>query len=242
MQRRRDNTETPKQVVDTKEPDQLKLCAQNVPASQVVVLTSVSGPEECSTAASGVEAFFVSLPQDQADAVLNAAGEDLSMHMRRTYWGIARRATSFDLTRIDNQYIRFRSKLIATLLDEPIEDGVTHPAEALIDEALRTNSSKCRDWLAQVLVEHYQTRPSISASIVRCIGRLEYDRVGNWGMHVADDALRHKDVEVREAAVRALEAWGGSEALGMLRSHRDPVAWLNEYISQVIVDLSGTTS
>ncbi|MCH7840306.1 MAG: hypothetical protein IID38_08745 [Planctomycetes bacterium] len=200
-----------------------------------------SASEEHSIEFSGAEGLLVSFSQDPADAVLNPDDEYLSWHVRRTHCMIAQRAPTLDLTRIDHQYIRFRSKLIAALLDEPIEDGVTHPAEHVIDEALRTNSSECRDWLSRVLVEHYQTRPSISASIVRCIGRLEYDQVGRWGMRVADHALRDKDVEVREAAVRALEAWGGCEALSILRSHSDSLAWLNEYVGQVIVDLSGTT-
>ncbi len=140
------------------------------------------------------------------------------------------------------RYDRFRTKLIATLLDEAIEDGVTHPAESLIDEAFRADSSDCQNWLSQVLVEHYPTRPSLCASIVRCIGRLDYDRVRGWGMRVVDDALQNRDIEVREAAIRALEAWGRPAALDVLRRHKDAVAWLNEYVRQVVVDLSGTSS
>lgn len=242
IQRRWDNTETSKQPVHTKEKDQSQFPARNVRASQVGVLLFVSGSEKHSIAPSEVESLFASSPWGQADAVVNADDRDLARHVRRARWNLIQGAPFFDLTRIDRQYIRFRSKLVAALLDEPIEDGVTHPAEDVIDENLRINSYECRDWLSRAIAEHYQARPSISASIVRCVGRLEYDRVGHWGMQVADDALRHRDVEVREAAVRALEAWGGCEAVGMLRAHRDSVAWLNEYVSQVIVDLSGTKS
>lgn len=142
----------------------------------------------------------------------------------------------------ERRYIRFRTKLIATLLDEPIEDGVTHSAEGLIDEALRADPSDCQNWLSQVLVEQYPTRPSLCASIVRCIGRLDHNRVRGWGMRVIDDALQNRDAEVRDAAICALEAWGGPAALDMLRRHQDAEAWLSEYVQQVIVDLSGTAS
>jgi hypothetical protein len=54
-----------------------------------------------------------------------------------------------------------------------------------------------------------------------------------------DDALRHKDAEVREAAIRALEKWGGDEALRILRQHRDAEEWLNDYVRQGTLDLSG---
>ncbi len=246
MERRWANTETPEQAVGMKQPPQGRLSERNLQASQVGILMFVSGDKEHGAAPSRVGAFWASSIQDQTDAVLNTAEEDLLRymlrHMRRTRWSIAQCAPSLHFTRVDRQYIRFRGKLIATLLDEPIEDGVTHPAEGLIDEALRTNPSDYRDWLSQALVEHFPTRPSISASIVRCIGRLESDQVGPWGMHVADDALRHKDVEVREAGVRSLEAWGGREALEILHRHRDSEAWLDEYVKQVIVDLSGAMS
>jgi hypothetical protein len=68
-------------------------------------------------------------------------------------------------------YDSFRNILVALLLDEPIEDGVTHPAEAVINETLRANSSRCLDWLSRVLVEVYPFRPRLSASVLRCIGR-----------------------------------------------------------------------
>ena len=142
----------------------------------------------------------------------------------------------------ENRNVQFRSKLIATLLDESIEDGVTHPAEGLIDEALRADSSDCQNRLSQVLVEYYPNRPALCASIIRCIRRLDYVRVRGWGLRVVDDAMQNRDTEVREAAIRALEAWGGPEALDMLRRHKDAEAWLDEYVQQVIVDLSGNIS
>ena len=268
IQRCRDNTETPKQVVDAREPDESKCSARNVAAYEAGVLTFVSGARQYTSAPSDVEASLLASPQDQADALLEAGGTDLSGRLNQVIaamqldtpvavsliaeiverlWrcGVSsagERRVRSRLAEVEQRYKCFRSRLIATLLDEPIEDGVRHPAEHVIDDALGANSSDCRDWLSRVLVEQYQTRPSISASIVRCIGRLEYDQVGAWGMRVADDALRHKDVEVREAAIRALEAWGGRKALDILRNYEDERPWLNEYVRQVIVDLSGTAS
>jgi len=53
-------------------------------------------------------------------------------------------------------------------------------------------------------------------------------------------ALAQADPEVREAAVRTMEAWGGSAAIVLLRDHleAEPVAWLSDYIRRVISDLS----
>ena len=216
--------------------------ARHEPKPPIGLLLIESASEEHGTEPSGTQALLFSSSEDLADAIQNTADEDLSMYVRQMYWDNAQFTPPLPMAEPDPEYIRFRGKVVAALLDEPIDDGVTHPVEGVIDEALRADSSKCQDWLSQVLVEHYPTRPSLCASIVRCIGRIDYDRVRGWGMRVADHALRNKDVEVRDAAVRALEDWGGSEALDMLRRHEDAVAWLNEYVQQVIVDLSGTTS
>lgn len=78
IRRHWEDTETPKLVADTKEPDRLKFSAQNVPASLVGVLTFVSGSKEFSTASSGIEAFLLLSPQDQADAIFESPGADLS--------------------------------------------------------------------------------------------------------------------------------------------------------------------
>ncbi len=218
-----ENIETRKRGAGAEKPSQRMLLAWEELASRPNIL--VCQDTEYSTASSGVRPLFVSSPPDQADVLFETPGADLPARLQ-----------------VEQRYRSFRSKLIATLLDEPIEDGVTHPAEHLIDKALRIDSADCQNWLSQALVELYPTRPTLGASIVRCIGRLDYERVGEWGMHVVDDALRNRDVEVREAAIRALEAWGGRAALEMLRGHKDTKDWLNEYVQQVIVDLSGTTS
>lgn len=263
-----DNTET--RDIHPKQPERAQLPGPDDVESQVGIVRFVSGTTEHSTAPSPppLKASLVSTPENPADAISEAPGADLPARLRHLLPALPRvapgeeqvtvevlkrlfqqwiltgskRVPNPTLTQTRPRYDCFRSKLIATLLDEPIEDGVTHPAEHVIDEALLTHSSECLDWLSWVLIENYDTRPSLSAAIVRCIGSLEYDQVGHWGMRVADDALQHKHVEVREAAVRALEAWGGCEALGMLRNHGDSVAWMNEYVRQVIIDLSGTTS
>jgi len=131
----------------------------------------------------------------------------------------------------------FRRTLVAQLHDEPIEDGVAHPAERLIDDSFRNDSAVCLQTLARTLKDNFLERPSVSASLLRCIGRMSFERVGHWGLKTVTEALYHDDVEVRDAAIRALEKWGGNESVRILRRHRDPEDWLNDYVKQVILDL-----
>lgn len=77
IRRRRDNTETPKQVVDPKQPGQPKFSTGDVLPSQAHILRFVSGDKEHSIAPS-----LVSSQQDQADAVFEAPGTHLSARLR----------------------------------------------------------------------------------------------------------------------------------------------------------------
>lgn len=228
----------------------------------------VSGSEECGVTSVEIEPGLLA-SNEQAHAIQESPDTDLPARLRNALPFIASDTSSTPFRRdrlakvvarllgcdvsLEREYTptctsaqaasykRFRNELIATLRDEPIEDGVAHPAELVIAEVLCKNPSACKNWLSRALAEHQVTHASLAASIVRCIGRLEYDQVGAWGMGVAGDALRHGSVEVREAAVRALEAWGGRKALEKLRNHHDKRPWLDDYVQDVIADLSRTT-
>jgi hypothetical protein len=57
---------------------------------------------------------------------------------------------------------------------------------------------------------------------------------------MASRGLSHTDLEVREAAIRALEMWGGQESIEILKAYIDSerIAWLKSYVIQAINDLT----
>ncbi len=124
------------------------------------------------------------------------------------------------------------------LLDQPFEDGMRHPAEDYLKTILPLDVAGCHNWLTEILTDSYPLRPSLCASILRCIGRLDYDHFGSWGMKTIKNALKNEDFEVRDAAIRALEKWGGDASIEILSKHNDTEGWLREYVEQVIIDLS----
>ena len=97
IQRRWENTETPKQIVGMKQPPQSKLSEWDMLAPQVGILRFVSGDKEHSTAPSRVGAFLLSSTQDQADAIFEAPGADLSARLRRALPVIAPMAQDEDV-------------------------------------------------------------------------------------------------------------------------------------------------
>lgn len=127
--------------------------------------------------------------------------------------------------------------VLASLEDEPIEDGCFHPAEEIIRIAIETPETVAWSSIESIYYENTH-RPSICAGILRCVGRQPHELVGECGTGLARRGLIHGDPEVREAAVRAFESWGGTEAISVLKAHTEPVDWLADYVTRVIADLS----
>jgi hypothetical protein len=133
----------------------------------------------------------------------------------------------------------FNQNLLRAIELETLEDGYSHPAERIIEDALKRYRSIAVAWIQSIYLKNIK-RGTVCAGLLRCIGRLKRDLTKTWGLVMAISGLSHPNMEVREAAVRALEMWGGQEALETLKAYVsiEDVAWLKNYIEQVIQDLS----
>jgi hypothetical protein len=140
---------------------------------------------------------------------------------------------------INRQRESLRRDLQMLIELEPLEDGVSHPIEQRLKDELMNNPSGAPE-VIQRLFDEWSERPSFAAALLRCLGRLHPAIVGEWGLGLASNALSHRDVEVRDAAVSALELWGGDGARRALQKYaeQEPVSWLARYMKQVVTDLS----
>ncbi|MGH9844185.1 MAG: hypothetical protein ACREEM_36125 [Blastocatellia bacterium] len=122
---------------------------------------------------------------------------------------------------------------------EPIEDGIRHPIERRLKDELIGNPVIAPN-VIQHLFDEWRERPVLASALLRCVGRCDFSVVGRWGVALASDALSHRNVEVRDAAVSALELWGGEEARQVLQAstEQEPVPYLASYMKQVVQDLS----
>ena len=138
----------------------------------------------------------------------------------------------------DQGLLRLRDLLYASFEAKPLEDGIDHPAEDIIDNAIRsTGSDRVFDWLygACFDAEH----PAYSASVLRCLGR--QIRPGNefWRTRLVQRALTMDDVEIRDAALQVAESWGdlGIQDILKIRVQTEPLPWLRNYMQDIIEDL-----
>ena len=129
------------------------------------------------------------------------------------------------------------AKLSAAFQAEVLEDGVTHPAEGTIGKAVQSaQSERVLQWLREFCLD--AKRPSFGASILRCLGRLESPGTASWREELVRAALAMENVEIRDAAVQAVELWGDGQTAMILIAHRDPVPWLHKYLQDVIEELA----
>ena len=133
---------------------------------------------------------------------------------------------------------RFATKLWASFEDNPFEDGMDHPAEGIIAEALRSaKDQRVLEWLRTFCTDASQ--PSFAASVLRCLARYDHAGTASWRVGLVRDGLAIDSVEIRDAAVQAAESWGDADLLDVLGLHSEPEPWLRQYISDVIDDLVG---
>ena len=138
-----------------------------------------------------------------------------------------------DQLKQDPRHSRLLEKLQAAFEDEPFENGIAHEAEQIIVEAIQDGAVLY--WFDDVCTD--TNDPSFAASVLRCLGRQAEIGNDDWRNDLIRQALASKDMEIRDAAVQTIEAWGGKQLLNILKDHDEPEAWIQAYINDVINDM-----
>jgi len=113
----------------------------------------------------------------------------------------------------------------------PIEDGTSHPAERCL--AVHVDTFGEAGLLDAVQANHTHVH---QAQWLRLLGRtsvlgpLLRANLVRWG-------LASPSVEVRDAAMQAVENWEDRALVKMLREHYEPIAWLSRYAANIVNDI-----
>lgn len=128
------------------------------------------------------------------------------------------------------------SHLSRTLEEAPVESGFTHAGESLLAEAFEANAPEARAGLAA----WYQGLEDLEqAQALLLLARVNHPAAIAMVRELSREGLTSSDLEVREAAIHALEAVAGPESVELLRGHRDSDPVLAEYVQRVLKDLAG---
>lgn len=126
----------------------------------------------------------------------------------------------------------FKMQVRCAIAEVPVEAGYCHPAEAIREKAVTKQPLKVIQWFRELLTE--DKNHSLVGDILTCFAHAVAKKPPAWAHQIAENALRHPSVAVRDAAAQALELWGTSVALRILRKHDEEVRWLRKYIEEVI--------
>ena len=149
---------------------------------------------------------------------------------------LATQADAQESSTVARETARLLNELQAAFEADPLEDGMDHPAERIVERALRhTENQHVLDWLGTVSLDSAQ--PSFAASVLRCLGRIEHVGTASWCAQLVRNGLELDDVEIRDAAVQAAESWRDPDIVDVLAAHDEPEPWLRDYIRDVITDL-----
>ena len=129
---------------------------------------------------------------------------------------------------------------VLSLIDQvPVEDGINHPAEYIINKSLSDHHDDLCFWLLSFIRK--EKNSTYVESMVKLVGRAienNHDEQNTWGYEFMYHALSHEDVGVRDEAVQALEAWSGPTSKNLLNDHVEEVPWLRDYIERVLLHLN----
>lgn len=127
---------------------------------------------------------------------------------------------------------RTADELVALLRASPVEEMRTHPGETIL-----ANLFDAFAWFTMTWLRGQRAAAFPLADLILLCGRIK-PRDDEWRARMIDDWLRSSNIEIRDAATKAAELWGGERVLESLSSHRESVPWLANYIADVLEEHS----
>ena len=113
-----------------------------------------------------------------------------------------------------------------------------HPAEKVLLEAIDQNPIVL-NWIETICSDD-TSEPHFLADLLKCLGRINYEKVKSVAKKIVERALAHTDIRVRDAAVYAIEHWDTGELVTILKGYAagEKKEWLRRYMQEVADDLS----
>jgi hypothetical protein len=165
------------------------------------------------------------LPERALYDRLTQASKGLAALVLRARTWFAVRALPFD------HYVR---NLHDSIRQEPVLDGINHAGQSILSEAFGRESAAADRWILALVQD--PTQASFAADVLRLLCRFK-PRSAGWRRTIVETALRSPSLEVRDAAIQAVESWADRELVGVLRGHAEPDRFLCDYAAQVVRDL-----
>lgn len=170
-----------------------------------------------------------------SDGIARMDAAIISIRKKRAYHALRERLVHVQKEKSsasEQQKMRLRFELYSAFDSIPLESCVDHPADQIIERALREYPrDSILEWLGKFCLD--ESRADFAASVLRCLGRQPNLGTESWRVRLLEAALRTDNLEIRDAAAQTTDMWEDKGMASILRSHEEPVPWLREYIEAV---------
>lgn len=139
------------------------------------------------------------------------------------------------IEKAENPLSHVERQLAMAIETNPVEDGYSHVGEKILEKTIREFGTMAANWLIELLSSE-RWNASCRAELLRLLCRLKPFTEARR-LQLIRTGLSATNLELRDAAVQAAETWEDTGAIGILRGHKESVAWLDDYIACVILDL-----
>jgi len=131
---------------------------------------------------------------------------------------------------------KFQNVFVSTLKNHELEIDYKNHIEFLLEELFLENEFVTKDWLNEVYVSNYNDTKFL-INILKIIGNLDKQLLKSFGIVISGSALAHKNVEVKEMAIRVFENWNTIESYTFLKNCSLVPKWLNDYKNEVLANI-----
>lgn len=131
----------------------------------------------------------------------------------------------------------FYAVLSNCLSDDVFIDGESSQTEKfMLDRISEFGAESTMSLLMEFFKKNY-SNVHFTCGILHALSHMPYESVGISGEYMAIAAFQHKDIEVREFALKAFDSWKSKESLLFLESINCDLPWMQEYLVEIIANI-----
>lgn len=127
----------------------------------------------------------------------------------------------------------FSCQLIEILKRQDFEYGYFSEADKYIENILQINTIFAKEIINRTFISKIEDE-KVLLGLLQLVGHCDYMRVYPVGQTIAIASLSFKNVEIKEAGIRAFENWNRKETAPILKRVEAGRTWLDEYLASVI--------
>jgi hypothetical protein len=130
----------------------------------------------------------------------------------------------------------FTSTFLRTIKDDILEDGMISKTDLVCEKYYEQNSNYFLQGINELFNKNF-TDSKIIVFILSALAKMKYSNVVPNGETMVMTAINHVDIEVKDYALKAIDAWEAGNLLKNLEKLEITCDWMRGYIEELRKDL-----